>query len=81
MAWDTGSEPESSSASTEYETRNPDLLFFLQRQMLVSWQPSLPFFPLSSPADPHHHHHQRPFLDLQKGAHCCLVVGRALAER
>ena len=87
QSWDTGSEPRIIIGERGIRNTEPRLLFFLQRQLLVSWQPSLPFSLLSSPADDDDHHGTTTttnalfFLDLQKGAHCCLVVGRALAER
>ena len=49
QSWDTGSEPRIIIGERGIRNTEPRLLFFLQRQLLVSWQPSLPFSPLSSP--------------------------------
>ena len=84
MAWDTGSEPRIIIGERGIRNTEPRLLFFLQRQMLVSWQPSLSLS-LSSPADDdddphhHHHHHQRPFFGPPKRRAllpCCLACTR-----
>ena len=80
MAWDTGSEPRISSASAEYETRNPEYSFSAPNAGELA---AFPFslYPLPPTTTTTTTTTNALFLDLQKGAHCCLVVGRALAER